>query len=93
MKAPTLAPPTRRVLLHLGFWLVLLGLGVFNSLVPGPRQSRLIDIAASLWVLLSFAGSTYLHNYFLLPRLLRRRRYVAYFAALVGLILAVAWLN
>ncbi|MBD2767262.1 histidine kinase [Hymenobacter sp. BT664] len=93
MKAPSLSPLARRVLLHLGFWLVLLGLGVFNSLVPGSGQSRPINIAASLWVLFAFAGSTYLHNYFLLPRLLRRRRYVAYFAAVVGLILGVAWLN
>ena len=93
MEAPSLSPLTRRVLLHLAFWLALLGLLSFDVLEPDFRRTRPIKIAVSVWVVLTYAGSTYLNNYLLLPRLLRRRRYVAYCAALAGLILAVAWLN
>lgn len=86
-------PAVKRVVLHSGFWLGLWGLLCFNVLESSLNKTFLTKGAVYVWVVLTFAFTTYLNNYVLLPRLLRRQQYVAYFTALFGSVLAVSWLN
>ena len=83
----------RRVGLHLGFWLGLWGLLVFDVLESTLNKALLTKLLVYGYVVLTYLIVAYLNNYGLLPRLLRRQRYWAYFAALLVLVLAMAWLN
>ena len=93
MKAWLQNQHTQRIVLHGGFWLSLWGLLCFNVLESTLNRALLTKAAVYAWVVLTCAVTAYLNNYGLLPLLLRRRRHVAYFGALLGLILAVACLN
>lgn len=83
----------RRVLLHVGFWFGLWGLLSFSVLESTLNKEFITKAAVYAWVVLSCAVAGYVNNYGLLPRLLRRRRYALYLAALFGLIGGVSWCN
>jgi sensor histidine kinase YesM len=82
----------RRIGLHIGFWIGLWTLPLAGQL-ESTWKELLNEMAVYAYVVLTYATVTYANNYGLVPRLLRRQRYVAYAAAVIGLILSIAWLN
>ena len=85
-------PAVGRIGLHIGFWMGLWALLISGVLEPTWKE-LLTEMAIDAYLVLSFATVTYANNYGVMPRLLRLQRYVAYGAAVVGLVFAIAWLN
>jgi LytS/YehU family sensor histidine kinase len=82
-----------RILLHLGFWLGLFCLLSFDVLETTLRREMIQKLLISAQIVGSFAVTTYLNFYFLMPKLLYKKPFGYYILGLFALILTVCFIN
>jgi LytS/YehU family sensor histidine kinase len=82
-----------RLLLHVGFWLVLFCLLSFDVLESTLRREMIQKLLISTQIVASFAVVTYLNFYFLMLRLLYKKPFGYYVLSLFALILTACFIN
>ncbi len=77
-------------LLHALFWMAFFAVWVLLRIDDYPAREA--TLWAGLLKVVTLAGAVYFTNYVLIPRLLYRQRYAAFFAAFIILIGSTGWL-
>jgi len=84
-------PPVKRVLMHVGFWILWLSRTFYDIISLygiGIGECLFMIVYASTQI-----PMMYFHLYVLVPKLLNRRYYVLYGVSTVALVFAYSWVN
>ncbi len=85
------SPPQKRVLMHIGFWIIWLSRTFYDILSLyglGPAEILFLVVYAATQI-----PMMYLHLYLLVPFLLDKRRYVVYALSTIALVFAYSFVN
>ena len=83
-------PRLKTVLLHVLFWCVWLLRTIYDVITPWGLHYSMIYIGI---VFISQAPLVYFHLYFLVPKLLDKKRYLIYTVVVTAMIYGYSWLN